>query len=1008
MNTSEIKKANFNQQNETKIKTNEETNEEKLYLNSTLKSNLKFNSELLNKPFGTLKLNENENKFSNFDNVNNFNESSASGFFRSDNYENNISKISFSGSMNFNKSNDFNSSLLDSKGKRKPFEKLTFNVSASEQNNFFDKSNGFGLNTNYRDAKNKFDYILKKDSKLNIINKNENNLHNLTNLIQNKNKKEILKVENFGKIQNRIKDTINANKKQNAVDYLGTEVNNNSTTLKNKANYSSLKNDLDFNNNSNLINIDSIINNNDKNLNPQRMNTARSLIQDLNNTNNNNSKINLDSSTQNKNLGDKSNLKENSKNYSAYKNKYPINELSNLKSKEGLIKNNNINSSRGENSIKYEKFSKGKKETSNLLESQSEVKCMEETRLTEIDNLLIKNNNHNDNFDQTNLFDINVTNSHIKFQNESLSNKYNNKTNLSNNKNNQNQLINSLSNTKNNINEITEMNESNVNNVSNLNKTAIPKKELSIILKSKTKQKLTKEELEKAKLFNYQFDSKVPFWVKFFLDLEEDPDSIQSNSSYFKVDNKIQYVDDLIQMVKKDAELYEKTQKDKEKKQEGKQIIKSLLLTEVKLTNTNPFSTDKSELSSTGRSMRDASNTIQEESKYASESIEKSVAEADLSLEEREAIDKINDPVNKLLEGVLNKYEKTEKNEARKRVENFSEFKTRLIKRESVKEKYGLKSIDRFNSVVQSAMNRFSYPNLNNIKENLNDDERIFKTIDKLKFPEIFDPFMELDYSQFELGYLDKEDLQRLFEIDKKLHALDQEKYSESINTDLYLMQMEFNEGKHERLKEIEKEYKEKMARIKNKEIKKPSVFDIKQEDNTKPKYKDYLHEMKTKKDLKNDLFEIDNKIRITRNQEISEERKNEIFEDLSLYYAKNPEYYEREMTRKIPEDFNFDLSESSMKEINSDLAKIKADLEEFDKRVSDKDPNKTFEKFEIEKKNEIKQEMLKNYEKAISMLENIHLENQEKMMKVEELEKKIMEDELGQKALGIFLISIF
>jgi len=990
MNSSEIFKAQFKMKKETLKKTEDDTSEEKNNLNSTIKSNLKFNSELLNKPFGTLKVSNDENKFNNFDNVENFNKSSTSVFFRNEYNENNISNISFSGSMNFNKSNYFNSSLFDSKGKRKPFEKLTFNLCATEQNNILDYSNEFGLTSkkNLLKVNNNFHEKITNDAN----NKNEDCLKQ-DNVICNKNKKENIKVENFGKIQNRIKDTLNANRSQKMVEYSGTEENDNSASFKIKANISNVRNNMDFNDNSNLININKIMNNKGKNNKSQRLNTAGTLIPDTNNH-----KISLESSRQEKK--DESNMKENSKEYISNKNKNLNNELNNLNKKQDIDNNYSINSSRGGKSNKEDKPSKNKKETSSLLDSHFSNKSMEETHLTKMDNLVIKSKNPNENVNQTSLININTSNSQIQFQNQSDLNKIHSNSNMINSECKQNQLINSCNNIKKYFNETSELNENNANNVSCLNKTNISQKEQSVIIKSKNKR-LSKEELEKAKLFNNQFDNKVPFWIKFFLDFEENPESIQSTSSYFKANNKMKYIEDLIDMVKKDAKLYEATEKEQIKKKEGKQIIKSLLLTEVKVTKKNPFNSEKSEINSFGRSICDASNIIEDDTKSISESIDKTLAKAAMTEEERENNDKINKPINKLLEGVLEKYEKIERDEARKKGENFSDFKNRLIKKEDVKDKYGLKSTDKYYGVVQSAINRYAYPNLVNIKENLYDDERIFKTIDNLKFPEIFDPFLELDYSQFQLGYLDKKDLHRLFEIDKKLHEINPDNYSESINSDLYIMQMEFNDGKKERLKEIEKEYKEKMARIKNKEIKKPSVFDVKQEDNNKPKYIDYLQEMKSKKDLNDDLFEIDNKIRIIRNQEVSEERRNKIFEDLNIYYAKNPEYYEMEMAKRIPEDFNFNLAESSMKEINSNLNKLKADLEEFENRVTDKDPNKTYEKFEIEKKNEIKQEMIKNYETAIEMLENIRVDNQEKIRIVEKLENKIIEDEIIQKELG-------
>jgi len=990
--------------------------DEKANLNSTIKSNLKFNSELLNKPFGNLKLSNEEKKFNNFDNLNNFNESSASGFFRNENHENNISKISFSGSINFNKSNEFNSSILDSKSKRKPFDKLTFNISGNDQNNIFENFQGFNLTSNTNILTNNLNYKTNCKNDMNKLDKNNKLINNADSDLKNRiknfennkkiNKKDNLKVENVNKIQNRIKDNLNAKKKDNStLGYIETEGNINSISNISKKNVIT-KNVNDYKNNNNLINVDPIIKNQvDNNL--TRLNTANNIINDAFKN-----KGNLDNSRNFKNIRENINQKENSKNSSSNKNR--LNLMNNLNGEILNINRNNINNNSDNlnlnnnsslNNSKFESGSKNLKEKSNLLESLSSVKCMEETHLTELENPTRKNNN------------LNNQSKIVKNINDS----YNNINSISHSK------INKCKNKSNN--QIFEINESNLNNISEINRTNLSKQEQSL-LKSQSKF-LNKETLEKAKLFNSQFDNQIPFWIKFFIDIENNPETIQSNSSYFKADDKKKYIKDLIEMVKKDAELFDASQKHQKVKFDGKTKLKSLLLTEVKLTKNNEKSllnNSMSNLDITGQNnntilsqiksnnesklsnSKSLINQIQEESKCF-EALEKSVADADLTQDD---IDKLikDDPINEKLAGVLNQYEKIEKNEAKKKVEKFSDFKKRLSKKDAITDKYGLRSTDsnKFNSVVQSAMNRFGYPNLDNIKENINDDERIFKTIDNMKFPEFFDPFMDLDYSKIQLGYLDQTDLKRLFEIDKKLNMLNPQMYSESINTDLYLMQREFNEGKEKRLKEIEQDYKEKIARIKNKEIKKPSVFDVKEENNQKPIYKDYLQEMKAKKDLKNDLFEIDNKICIIKNQEISEERKNEIYEELNLFYAKNPEYFEREMAKKIPEDFNHDLAQNSMKELNEGLEALKRDLEEFEKRnLGDKiDPNNTYEKFEIKKKEEIKQEMLKNYEKAIDMLDEMHLENQGKLILVEELEGKILEDEKKQLILGMKIFNFF
>ena len=105
---------------------------------------------------------------------------------------------------------------------------------------------------------------------------------------------------------------------------------------------------------------------------------------------------------------------------------------------------------------------------------------------------------------------------------------------------------------------------------------------------------LSAETLEKARLYNSQYGESIPFWIKFFLNENSDSltsMSINSKSSYFKATDKKEYIKNLAEMVKKDAELYDKSQKHIHIKFEGKTKLKNLLLTEVRIdkSNKNPF-----------------------------------------------------------------------------------------------------------------------------------------------------------------------------------------------------------------------------------------------------------------------------------------------------------------------------------------------------------------------------------------------------------------------------------
>jgi len=740
-------------------------------LGKILQSNLKINSSVLNKPFSNLKLKNDDKNFNNFDNNNNnnnnFNKSSTSDFFRNENNENNISKISFSGSINFDRSNEFNSNFVDSKLKRKPFDKLTFNLSSNDQNIIFDCSNGFNLTTNT-------DYFI---NNLNLNNRGNNNEQSkndvekdsLCNNNQTLKNKDNLKVENFGKIKNRIKDNLKSNKIEKYSNYSEKDENNKinlDLDKKDLLKENSIKNH-DENNNSSLIKI--------KNFNENNViNSLDTLLKESRDTSNyldDNKKLNY--------------IKTNDEYFDLKINKKIKYENDGMKTDQEENESRNIRSSilndNSKNNINNSDLSKNdfKKESKKnlLLQSQSTAKYIEETHLTDI---------------------VNGNNADYKI----IFNDHN--------------LINNV---------FDKSNQINLNNVSEINRTNLSIQEQSF-LKSQNKF-LNKETLEKAKLFNSQFDNQIPFWIKVFIDIKKNPSTIQSHSSYLKADDKRRYIKDLIEMVKKDAELYDASQKHQKIKLDGKLKLKSLLLTEVRLndnlkktgmvdlSNSNLNLTDnensgmKSSLTNKNKSKKDI---IQEETKNSflfkkdeknlsiSESLNKSISEADITQDDIDKLIKA-DPINEKLAGVYNQYDKIEKIEQKKKIEKFSEFKKRLSKKDSIMDKYGLKNTDsnRFQSVVQSAMNRFAYPNLENIKDNINDDERIHKTIDNLKFPELFDPFIELDYSQFQLGYLDKEDLKRLFEIDKKLNKLNPDIYYNSINSDLYIMQIEFNEGKEER-----------------------------------------------------------------------------------------------------------------------------------------------------------------------------------------------------------------
>ena len=105
-----------------------------------------------------------------------------------------------------------------------------------------------------------------------------------------------------------------------------------------------------------------------------------------------------------------------------------------------------------------------------------------------------------------------------------------------------------------------------------LNSSQIPENEKSMIISSY--KLISKETIEKAKKLNKQF-KQTPFWIKFFEEIEND--SLKNNSSYFKINNKNEYIKNLVNMIQRDADLYDKLQKSKEIKQETENEIKKLI-----------------------------------------------------------------------------------------------------------------------------------------------------------------------------------------------------------------------------------------------------------------------------------------------------------------------------------------------------------------------------------------------------------------------------------------------
>lgn len=136
------------------------------------------------------------------------------------------------------------------------------------------------------------------------------------------------------------------------------------------------------------------------------------------------------------------------------------------------------------------------------------------------------------------------------------------------------------------------------------NEIKLNNEESDLIRKLIVDENLTNDEVIKAIKYNggkVNFDDleELPFWIKcFVLNVP-----LKKNSSFFKSENKEEYIKNMIQMTKNDAKLYDGTEKDKKEKKISKKVIKDFLITEVESIKKNSNESDskqslnKSELS---------------------------------------------------------------------------------------------------------------------------------------------------------------------------------------------------------------------------------------------------------------------------------------------------------------------------------------------------------------------------------------------------------------------------
>lgn len=501
-------------------------------------------------------------------------------------------------------------------------------------------------------------------------------------------------------------------------------------------------------------------------------------------------------------------------------------------------------------------------------------------------------------------------------------------------------------------------NGNNNNNTSGiLNKSNISDMEKSMILSSY--KLLSKSTLEKAKLFNNQYKNSTPFWIKFFEEIEND--SLKSNSSYYKVNNKSEYVKSLIEMVQRDADIYDSMNKNNATKKETQKSIKQIL-------NESTNQVDKSAVSNS----------------------------------KKEKEDKNNIEIDNKLNQVLNVYDKLD--EKNKKIYNnegdYDTFKFNLI------------TGGKFNSEKKSSdvpleekMKRIDEEEEKKNKEQKKNEIKEYKTIDKLYFGDDY-TFEDLNYDKIDFSAYKSETIKKLLELDKRLHKIDPVRYNTSINTELKKIQDEFNEGKRDRMEKVEKETRELFKKyLEDSKETKRTIFDIKEKDQTKIKYRDYLKEFadqkKHKKQIEDSLIHLDKIIQQNNKKEISPVQREKLKKELEAFHN-TKEYQDKFDNFKVPgviqlQQVTNDISsfEERNKQLMNELNTMKEQIEIENKKTCE-ETKKEEEKYN----NEVVipflkyQEELEAFDKdnkiMIDKVNKLEEENNKEEEKINETQMKI------------------
>ena len=536
------------------------------------------------------------------------------------------------------------------------------------------------------------------------------------------------------------------------------------------------------------------------------------------------------------------------------------------------------------------------------------------------------------------------------------------------------------------------------------NSSQISQNEKSMIISSY--KLISKETIEKAKKLNKQY-KQTPFWIKFFEEIEND--SLKYNSSYFKINNKNEYIKNLVTMIQRDADLYDKLQKSKEIKQETENEIKKLIEENNKNDNVNinnmtniENNKNNNTINNTSKIKRHNSSTMSLNKINNNNNVENSNI---INNNNNNQTEKKNDnkDINEKFSRILESYTKLDEKERKLffNEDDYESFKFKLItggKFNSEKEKeiekipVMIKKLENLEDITEKPMTekekkKDEILKIKGIKE--------FQTIDNLYFGENY-TFEELNYNKIDFCVFNKESLPKILALDRRLHEIDPERYKTSINTDLKKLQDEFNAGKEERMLKVDKEVRDKFNKYMedSKETKK-TIFDIKLKDESKVKYIDYLHyndeKKKERKELKAKLSKLDEKIKLINSNnstQLSPEQILKFSQELDQYHS-SEEYKQKYESLNVPGLSLLYRIQKELKEFETNNKELEQGLLESKKLVEEQEKKRSKE----EKEKYIKEivEPFYEHEKEVN---EFHKENKNDIDKVKQLEEEMKKEE--------------